>query len=178
VATSRGTGTRGRDGRPCRAPASPAGSREAGELLVETLITVAIVGIAFSAVIGAVMTSLRIADEADKMSKANTVVRAYAEDMKEPAGTYAYVPCTAAGGTVTYPAWTPPATYQHYQASIEQIRYLNGYSGGLPVWSDTCPATDQGTQEITLAVTGPMNEPDRRTTERVTITKRDARGDL
>jgi len=140
--------------------------------------TVAIVGIAFVAVLGAVMTSLRIADQAENMSKADTVVRAFSEDMKEPAGTYAYVPCATPGGTVTYPAWTPPATYQHYEASIQQIRYLSGYDAGKPVWSDTCPATDQGTQEITLAVTGPMDEPDRRSTERTMITKRDARSDL
>jgi type II secretory pathway pseudopilin PulG len=178
VATSRGTAPRGRDERSRRAPVAGLRNAEAGELLVETLITVAIVGIAFVAVMGAVMTSLRIADESEQMSKANTVVRAFAEDMKGPAGTYHYVPCTTAGGTVTYPAWTPPATYAQYQASVQQIRYLNGYDAGKPVWSDTCPATDQGTQELTLAVTGPMNEPDRRTTERVTITKRDARGDL
>lgn len=173
MTTSRGT-TRRRIGRPRRA----AGSGEAGELLVETLITVAIVGIAFVAVMGAVMTSLRLADQAEKMSKANTVVRAFAEDMKTPTGTFQYVPCTTTGGTVTYPAWTPPTKYQHYQASIEKIRYLSGYVAGKPVWSDTCPATDLGAQEITLAVTGPMNQPDRQSTERVTITKRDARSDL
>lgn len=175
MATGRGTTPRRRIGRSRRAP----GSGEAGELLVETLITVAIVGIAFVAVMGAVMTSLRIADESERMSKANTVVRAYAEDMKARTGTYAYVPCATAGGTVTYPAWTPSSsTYAHYQASIEKIRYLNGYDAGRPLWSDSCPATDQGAQEVTLAVTGPTNEPDRQTTERVTITKRDARSDL
>jgi type II secretory pathway pseudopilin PulG len=147
-------------------------------MLVETLMTVAIVGIAFTAVIGAVFTSIRIADYAGKSSKANTVVRAYAEAMKKPDGTYQYVPCTVAGGTVTYPAWTPPSQYDHYEASIAQIRYLTGYAAGVPTWSSTCPAVDQGTQEITLSVTGPTNEPAVRGTERVTITKRDARGDL
>jgi type II secretory pathway pseudopilin PulG len=151
---------------------------EAGELLVETLTTVAIVGIAFVAVIGAVFTSIRIADYAGKASKASTVVRAYAEEMKKPDGTATYRPCTLAGGTVTYPTWTPPAPYAQYQASVTSIRYLSGYSAGAPTWSATCPATDQGTQELKLTVTGPMNDPAVRSTESVTITKRDARGEL
>jgi type II secretory pathway pseudopilin PulG len=151
---------------------------ESGELLVETLMTVAIVGIAFVAVIGAVFTSIRIADYAGKTSSANTVVRAFAEDMKKPDGAQAYVPCTTPGGTVTYPAWTPPDPYTDYTASITKIRYLTGYVGGVATWSDTCPAIDLGTQEITLSATGPLNDPSVKGTETVTITKRDARGDL
>jgi type II secretory pathway pseudopilin PulG len=151
---------------------------QSGELLVETMITVAIIGIAFVAVFAAVFTSLRIADYAGKASKATTVVRAFAESMKKPDGTSTYVPCTTTGGAVTYPAWPVPSEYPNYTATITQIRYLTGYSAGAPVWSNTCPAADLGLQELTLKVTGPINDPAVRATETVTITKRDARGDL
>lgn len=151
---------------------------ESGELLVETITTVAIMAIAFVAILGAVFTSIRIADYAGKSSSANTVVRAFAETMKEPTGTYAYVPCTTAGGTVTYPAWTPPSDYSQYVGEITQIRYLTGYVNGVPQWSNVCPATDLGAQELTLRATGPINDPAVKGTETVTITKRDARADL
>jgi type II secretory pathway pseudopilin PulG len=160
------------------APARRSRRREAGELLVETMMTVAIIGIAFVAVFAAVFTSLRIADYAGKTSKADTVVRAFAEAMKKPDGSSAYVPCTTAGGTVTYPAWPVPIEYPNYTATITQIRYLTGYSAGAPVWATTCPATDLGLQELTLKATGPINDPAVRGTETVTITKRDSRGDL
>jgi type II secretory pathway pseudopilin PulG len=165
-----------------RALAARRNRSEAGELLIETLMTVAIIGISFVAVFSAVFTSIRIADYASKISKADAVVRAYAEAMKAPDGASAYVPCTVAGGTVSYPAamnpWTPPAQYSQYSATIKQIRYLTGYAAGVPTWSATCPATDLGSQEITLSATGPINDPAVRGTETVVITKRDARGDL
>lgn len=156
---------------------------EAGELLVETMMTVAIIGIAFVAVFGAVFTAIRIADRTSKTSKADAVVRAYAEEMKQPDGLATYVPCTVAGGTVTYPAavnpWTPPDPYRaEYTATIKQIRYLTGYTAGVPQWSSTCPAVDRGAQELTLSATGPISDPAVRGTEQVVITKRDARNDL
>jgi hypothetical protein len=163
-----------------RARSAP--DRQAGELLVETMMTVAIIGISFVAVFSAVFTAIRIADYTAKTSKADAVVRAYAEVVKSP--DIAYVPCASAGSTVTYPAtinpWTPPAPYNvQYSGSIIKIRYLSGYSAtGVPTWSNTCPATDLGTQEITLRATGPLNDPSVKGSEQVVITKRDARGDL
>ena len=154
-------------------------------MLVETLITVAIMGIAFTAVFGAIWTSIRIADFASKTSKADTLVRAFAENMKQPDGGATYIPCTTAGGTVTYPAWTVPQEYRdpttgvpRYSATVTKIRYLSGYSSGVPQWSNTCPAVDLGAQELTLTATGPLNDPNVRGTESVTITKRNATGDL
>ena len=174
VTVSMRKGLRRLSSRSRRAPAA----RQSGELLVETMMSVAIMGISFVAVFGAVFTAIRIADQTDKTSKADAVVRAYAEDMKKPDGDATYQPCTTAGGTVTYPAWPLPSQYANYQASVVKIRYLTGYYGGVPLWSNTCPAADQGAQELTLSVTGPMNQPDVRGNEQIVITKRDARADL
>jgi type II secretory pathway pseudopilin PulG len=160
--------------RPRRAPAS----HQSGELLVETMMTVAIMGISFIAVFGAVFTAIRIADKTEKTSKADAVVRAYAEAMKKPDGDATYQPCTTAGSTVTYPAWPSPSQYANYQTSVVKIRYLSGYYGGVPLWSNTCTATDLGAQELTLSATGPTNQAAVQGTEQVVITKRDARADL
>jgi Tfp pilus assembly protein PilV len=172
-------------GRSRRALARRLRSSQAGETLIETLMTVAIMGIAFTAVFGAIWTSIRIADSASKTSKADTLVRAFAEDMKQRDGDAAYVPCTTAGGTVTYLAWPVPQEYRNpttgvvqYTATVTKIRYLSGYSSGVPQWSNTCPAHDLGAQELTLTATGPITDPSVRGTESVTITKRDATGDV
>jgi type II secretory pathway pseudopilin PulG len=146
-------------------------------LLVETLMTVAIIGIAFVSVFGALFNVLRVSDFVSRATKADVVVRAYAEVMKHRDGDFTYIPCTVAGGVVTYAAWTPPAPYGQYRASIVQIRYLTGYSSGRPIWSTTCPAIDGGTQEIVLMATGPINDLEVRGAETVVITKRDARGE-
>jgi type II secretory pathway pseudopilin PulG len=153
---------------------------ESGETLVESLITIAIIGLVVVAILGAIWTTLRVSDYHSKASNADTVVRGYAEAMKDPASTstYHYVPCTTAGGQVTYPAYVPTAPYTNYVASITKIRYLTSYNAGTPVWSNTCPAADAGMQEITLTVTSPTNDPAVRGRETVVIVKRDARADI
>ncbi len=156
------------------------GGAEAGDTLVELMITVAILGVSMVAILGGIWATLRSADYNSKSSSADTVLRAFAETMNEgrATDTYHYVPCTTAGGQVPYPTYTPAAPYDHYTATITKIRYLNGYSGDEPVWSDTCPASDGGLQELTLKVTGPDNVPEVRGTETVTIVKRDALTDV
>jgi type II secretory pathway pseudopilin PulG len=158
------------------------GGAEAGDTLIELMITVAILGLAMVAILGAIWTTLRVADFNSRTSSADSVVRGFAETMKEAGATdvYHYVPCTVAGGHVTYPAYDPAAPYQHYDATVEQIRYLNGYtSQNEPIWADACPsATDGGLQELTLRVTGPDNDPSVQGSETVTIVKRDTTDDV
>jgi Tfp pilus assembly protein PilV len=172
-------------GRSRRALARRFRHSEAGETLIETLMTVAIMGIAFTAVFGAIWTAIRVSDYASKTSKADTLVRAFAEDMKQRDGDATYIPCTTAGGTVTYPAWTVPQEYRNpttgvplYTATVTKIRYLSGYSSGVPQWSNTCPAVDLGAQELTLSAFGPITDPKVHGSESVTITKRNATGDV
>jgi len=155
---------------------------ESGETLVELMVTIAVLGIAMVAILGALWTTLRIADFNSKTSDGDTLARTFAETMKEGGSTdtYKYVPCTVAGGQVTYPVYTPTAPYDHYAATVTHIRYVNGYSVNQePVWADACPAaTDGGLQELTLVVTGPDNDNAVKTTQTITIVKRDARSDV
>jgi type II secretory pathway pseudopilin PulG len=147
---------------------------------VELMVTIAIMGTAMVAILGALWTTLRVADYNSKSSSADAALRQFAEQLKQPnaTDTIKYVPCTTAGAQVTYPAYDPPAPYEHYDATVTKVRYLTGYtSGNEPIWADSCPAADLGLQEISLQVTGPDNDPDINSTETVKIVKRDARSD-
>ena len=153
------------------------GGAEAGETLVEIMVTVAVVGIAFVAILGGIWTAIRVSDYHRKITTADVILRNFAERAKQRSGTYAYRPCTTAGGTVSYPAYATPAPYATYDATIVSTRYLTGYSSGQPTWATTCPATDLGAQELTLRVSGPNTDPAVRGTESVVVVKRDARGE-
>lgn len=157
------------------------GGAEAGETLIETMVTVFVLGISMVALLGAIWTTLRVSDSVTKTTNTDAALRGFAEVMKEGDETaeYRYVPCTTAGGEVTYPAYTPPAPFENYQATITDIQYLTGYSAGdEPQWAETCPAADLGAQQITLQVEGPMGDPEVRGKESVVIVKRDARCDI
>jgi type II secretory pathway pseudopilin PulG len=153
------------------------GDAEDGETLLELLMTVAIIGIAFVAILGAIFTVIRVSDYHRKTTTADVILRNFAESMKQANGTYQYVPCSSAGATVSYAAYVPGTPYSNYTATITSIRYLAGYSSGQPTWTTTCPATDLGLQELTLKVSGPTTDPAVRGTESVVVIKRDARGE-
>lgn len=150
---------------------------EAGETLVEVLMTITIIGIAFVAVFGAIFTALRVSDYHRKTTTADVVLRNFAEVIKQPTGDYVYEPCTVAGGSVSYPTYSPTAPHADYSASVTEIRYLTGYTGQTPTWSDTCPAADLGMQELTLEAKSPA-DPAVQGDEKVVVLKRDATKDV
>jgi type II secretory pathway pseudopilin PulG len=145
---------------------------ERGETLVEVMMTVVVVGVAFVAVLGAIWTAIRVSDYHRKTSTADVLLRNFAEQMKQATGPYQYKPCATLTGADAYPAY--PVSVAHYAASITQIEYFTGVNGsGVPQWSGTC-STDRGAQRLKLKVTGPTDS-DVTGTETVTIVKRDAR---
>ncbi|MGZ4735622.1 MAG: hypothetical protein ACXVKA_05270 [Acidimicrobiia bacterium] len=141
--------------------------------------TVVVMGIAFVAVLGGIWTALRVSDYHRKSTTAEVILRNYAEALKQRNGTFAYVPCTVAGGTVTYPTYDPGTPFTGYHATITQTRYLNDAPNntGAPTFQNTCPATDQGAQELTLTVVGPDSDTTVKGKESVVVVKRDARGE-
>ena len=157
---------------------------ESGETLVELMITIAILGVSMVAILGALWTTLRVADFNSKTSSGDTVLRTFAETMKEggAADTYHYVPCTVAGAAVAYPAYAPVAPYNHYDATVIQIQYLTGYdASNQPTFTTNglCPsATDLGLQQLTVKVVGPDNDVAVKTTQSMVIVKRDATTDV
>jgi type II secretory pathway pseudopilin PulG len=165
-----------------RAPRLDDHPRERGEMLIELLITTAILGIAVVAIFGTIWTSLRVADYHRKTVTADLVLRNFAESMQQRTGTYQYVPCATLSGANAYPAYATPAPNSTYLATITKIEYLSGYSStNEPTWTDSTagcpPGGDQGVQRLSLKVDGPITDPKVRGVEKVTIIKRDARGE-
>jgi type II secretory pathway pseudopilin PulG len=155
---------------------------ESGELLVELLITVAILGLSMVAILGTIWTSLRVADYHRKTVNADVVVRNFAEVMQDTSGTYEYIPCATLTGANAYPGYSPPAPNANYEAEITKIEYLTGYSASdQPTWQNStagCPSGgDQGAQRLTLMADGPTTDPNLRGREEITLIKRDARGE-
>ena len=160
-------------------------TRERGEMLIELLITTAILGIAVTAIFGTIWTSLRVADYHRKTVTADLVLRNFAESMQQSTGRYQYIPCATLSGATAYPAYPEnPATSPNpsYLATITKIEYLSGYSAtNEPAWQDStagCPSGgDKGLQRLALKVDGPITDPNVRGVETVTIMKRNALGE-
>lgn len=120
-------------------------SDDRGETLIELLVALTILGIALVAVIGALAASITMSDVHRKQSTAGAEVRNYAEQVENYAAGTGYAACALpsayAAATVGYAA---PAGYS---ATPSAIRYWTGSA-----WSASCPATDTGLQQLTLAV--------------------------
>ncbi|MFD9611712.1 type II secretion system protein [Streptomyces sp. NPDC004288] len=113
---------------------------EEGETLVEVLVAVVLMGVAFVTVLGGLGTAIISSVAQERLTGADSVVRTAAERIvSEP-----YVSC-AAGYTTPVP---PPG----FTVTVE-IAYWDGVGSFGP----SCPAADTGVQKVTLTVhqTGP-----------------------
>jgi type II secretory pathway pseudopilin PulG len=166
------------------------GSSEAGETLVEVMVAMIVLGISVVAIMGALLVTSRTGFYNEKQSRADLVLRDFAETLKGRGTTTVgsrtydatYLPCETLGTTGSYPTYTPPAPSSTYRASITEIEYLDGYSGTAPVWrarSEGCPAGgDQGLERLTLQVKSPSGDAtDNEAVETTTIVKRDTSGE-
>lgn len=116
---------------------------DAGETLIELLVTIAIMGVAVVTVLGAIGTCVRLADVHRKQARAGAYVRAYGEALENAvaASPTGYTNCAT---TATYAGVYSLAA--PYAASITAVRY---WIGGA--WSTTC-GTDSGVQRVSLRV--------------------------
>jgi prepilin-type N-terminal cleavage/methylation domain-containing protein len=140
---------------------------EAGFSLAEILVTVVILGIAFAAILGGIITAVTVSDYHRKQATADTVARDAAESVKNSVGTV-YVNCATPG------SYTLPSAPSGYTVTIATVEYWDGgaMSSGAayaPTFVGTCPlAGDKGLQRITItAASG-----DGRASETVQIIKR------
>ncbi|MEU4954076.1 type II secretion system protein [Streptomyces lavendulae] len=123
---------------PARRPRRPRG--EEGETLIEVLVAVVLMGVAFVTVFGGIGTAIISSVRQQKVTGADSVVRSAAEKVVgDP-----YVSC--AGG---YETPTPPPGYT-VTVTVE-------YWDGVGAFATACPAADTGVQKVTLTVrsTGP-----------------------
>jgi len=138
---------------------------EAGFSLAEIVITIAIVGITFTALLGGMLTAIKVSTQHQRNATADTLARSAAEWVKDPTQT-PYVNCA---GSTTY-GLTGVTVPSGYTVAMV-VRYWNGATPtGVtyqPVFQGSC-TTDAGVQQITITATAP----DGSTTERVQVLKR------
>ncbi|MEU3838683.1 prepilin-type N-terminal cleavage/methylation domain-containing protein [Streptomyces sp. NPDC028635] len=106
-----------------------------GETLVEVLVAVVLMGVAFVAVLGGLGTAIISSVAQQKMTSADSVIRSAAEKVvSDP-----YVSCAR-----SYETPAPPAGYT---VTVE-VEYWDGVGAfGRP-----CPTADTGVQKVTLTV--------------------------
>jgi hypothetical protein len=117
------------------------GSRDAGETLVELLITIMIMGISVAAVLGALVMAIGASKLHRNQAEAQDRLRNWAELVS---GDTTYGDCP--GTTSAFPA--APSMPTGMSATIAGVQYWDGsaFVGGCPVSGDT------GVQKVTLRV--------------------------
>jgi prepilin-type N-terminal cleavage/methylation domain-containing protein len=141
---------------------------DGGFSLAEILVTIAIVGIAFTAVLGGLMTAIRVSAVQRSQATADAVARSAAEWVKDSVHNH-YVNC-AGLGTYTTSALPAPAGYA---IAIAQVEYWTGTTPTAgtpfsPAFQSSCPSSDHGLQRITIVV----NSADGQASETVQLLKR------
>jgi prepilin-type N-terminal cleavage/methylation domain-containing protein len=146
----------------------PRAGSEAGFSLAEILVTIAIVGITFTALLGGMVATITVSSLHRKQATADTVARDGAEWVKDSTKN-PYSPCAGAG---TY-GFTGLVVPNGYSVTVTSIEYWNGtapVAGTLysPAYQSSCPGPDAGLQRITIAATSS----DGQATETVQVLKR------
>ena len=141
-------------------------SAEEGFSLAEILITVVIVGITFTALLGGLATAITVSDYSRKQATADSLARDAAEWVKNSVSTV-YVPCAGNGAY----SLAGVSTSSGYTVAVTGVEYWDGTlpSTGAysPGFAGSC-STDQGLQRITITA----SSADGRAVETVQITKR------
>ncbi len=128
-------------------------TRQAGETLIETLITVILLGLLGVGVVAAMTSIISVSDYDAKQSGAETVLRSYAQAWDRAP----YKTCTASQTTNPYGSTPSGFTLPNgYTASVSSVTFWNGTSSTPVTFGGTCPASgDAGLQSLTLRVTAP-----------------------
>jgi prepilin-type N-terminal cleavage/methylation domain-containing protein len=137
---------------------------DAGFSLVEIVITIAIVGVTFSAILGGLFASITVSALQQKEATADTVARSAAEVVKDSERN-PYSNCAGAG----HYSLTGLSVPSGFSVHITDVAYWDGQppAGGAVVFQSNCPS-DRGMQRITIAATSA----DGQATETVQVIKR------
>jgi prepilin-type N-terminal cleavage/methylation domain-containing protein len=141
---------------------------DAGFSLVEILITIAIVGITFSAILGGLFSSITVSALQRKEATADAVARSAAEVVKDSEHNR-YNNCA---GPSAY-SLTGLSVPSGFSVTITDVAYWtwdgNPVSSGYAVgFQPSCPSSDHGIQRITIAATSS----DGQATETIQVLKR------
>jgi type II secretory pathway pseudopilin PulG len=130
-----------------------AGTR--GETLVETLLSIVLLGILAAGILGALVATTTTSDFDAKQAASEPGLRSYADAW----GRATYAPCTAGSSANPYGATAPPGFTAPvgYTASVTAVKFWNGTSTNPAVFTAACPAGgDQGLQELSLQLRSPQ----------------------
>ena len=141
---------------------------DAGFSLVEIIITIAIVGVTFSAILGGLFTSITVSALQQKEATADTVARSAAEVVKD-SDHNPYSNCAGSG----HYSLTGLSVPSGLSVTITDVAYWTwagppvtaGYAVGF---QPNCPSSDNGIQRITITATSS----DGQATETVQVIKR------
>lgn len=136
---------------------STASRRDRGESLVELLISISVLGVTGTGVMGAVLMVSSASAMHEQVSVSDSVLRTWAENLDDAP----YAGCAAPSGVATPPepsgwsggppAWTRSIDGATYTAAVSAVGY---WSPTGRAFSSTC-GTDSGLQRITLTVSAP-----------------------
>jgi prepilin-type N-terminal cleavage/methylation domain-containing protein len=139
---------------------------DAGFSLVEIVITIAIVGVTFTAILGGLFASITVSALQRKEATADTIARSAAEVVKD-SGQNAYANCAGPGAYPLAGLSVPSG----FSVSITNVAYWDGHpvpAGNTVQFVSACPGADPGMQRITISATSS----DGQATETVQVIKR------
>lgn len=126
--------------------------------LVEVLVALTILGIAVISIVGSLGNASKASDQHRKQATADTVIKSFAEAIKQKVSIGAYVLCPSVPSTYTAPSAGAPAVSTYfrpiagwtaptgYSVGVTSVKFWNGTS-----FSTTCPGTDGGAQLLSLS---------------------------
>jgi Tfp pilus assembly protein PilV len=136
-----------------------------GETLLELLVSVTIMGIAFVAIIAGIGTTLMATHIDRQAATAETVIRSYAERIEDTTDT-AYVDCATTSSYSNPIGFSLPAA--GWSASVTNVLAWQGDTP--PTFAAGCPSPDEGLQQLTLTVQSPAGN--HQATKTLVIVKR------
>lgn len=139
---------------------TPPVTSEAGETLLELLISIAIVGIAVTALLGGLRMAVQGSTLDERQVHAQALLRSWGEHVVSATTDDTYVAC-ATPGTYSAAPWaytspTPPAGLQplpdDFTAEVTSVEYLTSPGpAGTAGFGSSCP-TDYGVQRVELTM--------------------------
>jgi Tfp pilus assembly protein PilV len=130
----------------------PRAREQRGDTLVELLVTVSIMGIAFVGILAGIAVTFVATDSHRQAATAEVVTRSFTERIEDP-NDVAYVDCAT---TASYPSPTGfalPAA--GWSSSVTKVLWWQGDSSPATFSSVSCPVAGKSLQQLTVTVTSP-----------------------